>query len=265
MKLQDIDVANENSRDPRATGYFVCADKKILDFDLRPVVIIAPGGSYEKTAFKEGEPIALKFNAIGYHAIVLDYSVFPAKYPTALREVDTLFEWIQANWKDYSMDRSRIYLCGFSAGGHLVANYACEYERLFLQTGKIKGLILGYPVISTDGPIHRRSFENLLQDGFDLLLENVSIEKNVTSCFPPTFVFATHDDQTVSINNTLFLVDALTKNNVPVESHIFKTGVHGLALGNNVTRTTSRHFNEAFSIWFTLLENWLEETNESAN
>lgn len=258
MRVIEIDVANENSLYSHATGYFVTADPKIMGYSLRPVVVIAPGGSYEKISSKEGEPIALKFNAIGYHAIVLRYSVFPAKYPTALREMDSLFEWLGANAKAYSIDKGKVYLCGFSAGGHLVANYASEYKRLFLQPLKIRGLILGYPVISTNDHVHKRSFENLLQDDYELLRDCVSIEKNVTSNFPQTFSFGTCDDQTVPVNNTLVLATALVDNHVPVETHIFKNGVHGLALGTRVTRSSSRHQDVAFSVWFTLLENWLD-------
>lgn len=257
MKIIDIDVANENSCGPRAIGYVVSVDKKILDYKYRPIVIICPGGSYKKTAAKEGEPVALKFNSLGYHAVVLNYSVYPAKYPTALREVNSLYEWIVANAKEYAIAVNQIYLCGFSAGGHLAANYACEYQRLFLQPVKIKGLILGYPVISTKKSAHEASFANLLQDDYELLRDCVSIDTNVTSNFPETFIFGTYDDQTVSVDNTLLLINALVANNVAVESHIFKSGVHGLALGNKVTRTSAAHFSEAFSTWFAILENWL--------
>ncbi len=257
MRITEIDVTNENSHKSKATGYFVSTDAKIMDYALRPVVLIAPGGSYEKISFKEGEPIALKFNSLGCHAIVLNYSVFPAKYPTALWEMDALYSWVVENAGAYSIDVEKIYLCGFSAGGHLVANYACEYQRLFLQTAKIKGIILGYPVISTGEYVHHGSFKNLLQDDYELLCDCVSIEKNVGENFPETFVFGTYEDLTVSINNTVLLVKALVDNHVPVESHIFKTGVHGLALGNKVTRSSPEHYDSAFSIWFELLENWL--------
>lgn len=257
MKVEHIEIHNDNSQNAGATGYFLDFNERLPHSKSRPVVLIAPGGGYHKVAFKEGEPIALKFNSIGYHAIVLNYSVFPAAYPTALREVDSLYDWTLENAKAKNIDCESIYLCGFSAGGHLMANYATEYERLFLRKTKIKGMILGYPVITAGKYRHLGSFDNLLQSNFELLRDNVSIEKNITAAFPQTFVFATYDDQTVSVKNTVLLVDKLIDVGVNVESHIFKNGVHGLALADEVTMTNENYLNRSVALWFSLLENWL--------
>lgn len=257
MKVEHIEINNENSLNSQATGYFLDFNERLPHSASRPVVLIAPGGGYGKVAFKEGEPIALKFNSIGYHAIVVNYSVFPAAYPTALREVDSLYRWVIENGPANNIDLDRIYLCGFSAGGHLMANYAIEYERLFLHENKIKGIILGYPVITTGKYRHEGSFANLLQSNFELLKDNVSIENNITAAFPETFVFATYDDQTVSVKNTHLLVNCLIDAGVEVESHIFKKGLHGLALADEVTMTDENYLNRSVAMWFTLLENWL--------
>ncbi len=257
MKVEHIEIHNENSLNSDATGYFLDFNERLPHSASRPVVLIAPGGGYGKVAFKEGEPIALKFNSIGYHAIVLNYSVFPAAYPTALREVDNLYRWVVDNGKSNNIDLERIYLCGFSAGGHLMANYAIEYERLFLNKNRIKGMILGYPVITAGQYRHEGSFDNLIQSNFDLLKDNVSIEENITAAFPKTFVFATYDDKTVSVKNTVLLVDRLIDAGVEVESHIFKKGVHGLALADEVTMTDDDYLNRSVAVWFSLLENWL--------
>ena len=39
----------------------------------RPAVIVCPGGGYGGTSEREAEPIAMKYNAAGFHAFVLDY------------------------------------------------------------------------------------------------------------------------------------------------------------------------------------------------
>ena len=46
-------------------------------------IVICPGGGYGFTSDREAEPIALKFMAQGFNAIVLRYSVAPARYPNA--------------------------------------------------------------------------------------------------------------------------------------------------------------------------------------
>lgn len=259
MKIIEIEIANENSLEAKATGYFLSASEKLPQSSKRPVVIIAPGGGYHKVSFKEGEPIALKFNSLGYHAIVVDYSVYPAAYPTALREMDSVFAWVLANCDNWNIDHQRIYLCGFSAGGHLVANYAVEYQRLFCRDTRIKGIVLGYPVITARSFRHQGSFENLLQENFELLQENVSMEEVIDENFPETFVFTTVDDQTVPVQNTLLLVNRLVEVGVRVEAHLFPSGVHGLALANEVTKSAPEYRNDAVAAWFGLLETWLEQ------
>ena len=58
-----------------------------LHIKKRPMVILCPGGGYERTSFREGEPIAMYFLQKGYHVGILRYSTAPAKYPTALLEL----------------------------------------------------------------------------------------------------------------------------------------------------------------------------------
>ena len=53
----------------------------------RPVVVICPGGGYAMTSDREAEPIAMQYLARGYHAVILRYSVEPARYPLALLQL----------------------------------------------------------------------------------------------------------------------------------------------------------------------------------
>lgn len=51
---------------------------------MRPVIVICPGGGYAMTSDREAEPIAMQYLAKGYHAVILRYSVAPARYPRRL-------------------------------------------------------------------------------------------------------------------------------------------------------------------------------------
>ena len=57
--------------------------------DKRPAIIVVPGGGYAMVSKREGEPIALKFAAMGIPSFVVWYSVAPALYPAALLEAIT--------------------------------------------------------------------------------------------------------------------------------------------------------------------------------
>ena len=87
----------------------------------RPVVVICPGGGYEMTSDREAEPIAMQYLARGYHAVILRYSVEPARYPLALLQLAKSVAFLRKNAAEFHIDTNKIVLQGFSAGGHLAA------------------------------------------------------------------------------------------------------------------------------------------------
>lgn len=54
---------------------------------------------------------------------------------------------------------------------------------------------------------------------------------------PESFVWHTFDDNSVSLENSLLFVEALRKNGVKFEYHVFPDGCHGLGLGTKETAT----------------------------
>ncbi|MFB5763975.1 alpha/beta hydrolase [Paenibacillus medicaginis] len=62
--------------------------------------------------------------ATGSEAAVVfpDYSLSPeAKYPTAIEEIYTVLQWIEANAKNEGFDLNRLYIAGDSVGGNMAA------------------------------------------------------------------------------------------------------------------------------------------------
>ena len=87
---------------------------------------------------------------------------------------------------------------------------------------------------------HRDSFRNLLgeQDKEQELLEQTSLEKQVTKETPKTFLWHTYEDGSVPLENTLLFASALRACQVPMEVHIYPRGGHGIALANEETQST---------------------------
>lgn len=159
----------------------------------RKAVIICPGGGYEFCSSREAEPVACQFLAMDCQTFVLDYSVAPAVFPQALRELAASMVLLRERAKEWHIDPNGIYVCGFSAGGHLAASLGTFWNREFAWRGivdktevsellelpgesvadaaesdewlarKIRpdGLILSYPVISSGECGHQGSFEHL--------------------------------------------------------------------------------------------------------
>ena len=138
--------------------YFLDLSKEV-PIEKRPTVIVCPGGAYAFTSDREAEPIAMRFNAIGMNAVVVRYSVAPARFPTALLEVATAVKYVREEGIKYGCDPEKVFTIGFSAGGHLAASYGNFWSRPFVAEAmncpsellRPNGQILSYPVI-TSGP-----------------------------------------------------------------------------------------------------------------
>jgi len=123
----------------------------------RPLIIVCPGGGYSYLSDREGEPIALRFMAAGFNAMVLYYGIGEhAVAPGPLRDIAAAVALARKNADTYHIDPNQIYVCGFSAGGHVAATLGVywnsddilpEYSGLH-EDIRPNGMILGYPVIN---------------------------------------------------------------------------------------------------------------------
>ena len=230
----------ENCCDPILDIYL---PESIPDYlEKRNNLLICPGGGYSFCSEREGSPIAMHFVAEGYNTFVLRYSTAPNRFPTQLIEVAAALEIICENAEMWQSDTQKIAICGFSAGGHLAAHYSnaynCEQVRaIFPDSKPVDAVVLCYPVITAKQDAHLNSFINLT--GHNPLtqedIERFSCENMVNENTPPTFLWHTASDAVVPYMNTLLYAQALYKNKVPVELHIYPYGPHGLATADPVT------------------------------
>ena len=217
--------------------------------DNRPAVIVLPGGGYGITYPGEGEPIALSYLASGFCAFVLDYSVYPARFPQALVETLCAIRFVRENAKEYGIDPQKIAVCGFSAGGHLAActgtlwNNTCldAYLENDRTSYRPNALFLAYPVINVAS--HKGSYLNLFSQKEEELTpemqELLNLENQVSKETPPTFLWHTTKDSTVPAKASLEFALALAKEKIPYEIRIWTGDRHGTGLGNHVTEPKS--------------------------
>ncbi|WP_196220237.1 alpha/beta hydrolase [Terrilactibacillus tamarindi] len=245
--------------------------------EKRPAIIICPGGGYDFTSDREAEPIAIRFAAEGYHTFVLRYTCIRDKsplFPQPLIELAKVTRLLYKNADDWFIDKNKIILCGFSAGGHLVATYGTKWhedwlsEKVFSPSEERKpsALLLCYPVINlTSGwpgdEVKGNKYIQLFGQEISLeqKLDEYDASKHVSIHTPPTFIWHTSNDRVVPVSNSIQFISSLDKNNIPFESHIFEKGVHGLSLANELTAKDDRHINEAVKDWVTLSLTWLKQ------
>lgn len=231
----------------------------------RKAVIICPGGGYDYCSDREAEPVALRFAANNIAAFVLDYTC-KKQFPIDLVELAAAFVYVREHSEEFNIDPKEIFICGFSAGGHLAASLAVHwnkpflYERFGKDPQKIKpcGAVLCYPVITAGEKRHDGSIQNLLRSDKDIR-ELISLEKQVDSDTVPTFIWTTADDNTVPVENTILYTAALAKYNIPFTSHIFSSGAHGLSLCDGLTANYPGHINRECSEWVRLALEWIRK------
>ena len=199
-------------------------------------VVICPGGAYvNKAADHEGVQIANWLNSIGKRAIKL------ARYYA----------------DKYGYDKDKIGILGFSAGGHLAGSVGTfkgdfglgNIDEIDKESDRPDFMVLCYPVISFVDHSHMGSFYNLSENKDIKTAKELSIELNVDSDTPPTFIWHTSGDLGVPVENSLNMALAMSRYNIPFEIHTYKDGPHGVGLAHEYKHT---------AVWVDACKNWLE-------
>lgn len=208
-------------------------------------VLICPGGGYKVLAAEhEGYDVARRFNEEGITAFVLKYRIpdpntmeDPSVGP--LQDAQRALQYIHEHSKGYGINKNRIGIMGFSAGGHLAATAGTQFNHPVLPGAKpaeVKPdfMILVYPVISfTDSIGHMGSRENLLGKSPDMeKIRKYSNELQVTSATPRTFLVHAKDDEVVVAANSELMLESLRRHRVPAEIFLYEKGGHGFGMNN---------------------------------
>lgn len=206
-------------------------------------IVVCPGGGYGGLAFDhEGEQVAQWLNANGIAAFVLRYRHAPLyQHPVPRVDVQRAIRTVRHNAKDWGVNPERIGVLGFSAGGHLTATAATQFRAEDLKAGDAIDKESArpdfaapiYPVITMrERWGHMGSRNNLLgPEPTQALMDEMSMESQVTKETPPIFIAFTTEDQAVPVKNGLAFYEACVTSGVPVEMHLFEKGRHGLGLG----------------------------------
>ena len=196
--------------------------------DTGAAVLIAPGGGYNILAWDlEGEEVAAWLNSIGVTGIVLKYRV-PRRSgslkdeppPQALMDGQRAISLVRSKAKDWGIDPQRIGMLGFSAGGHLTAWTATNFEkRSYEATDEVDRVscrpdfaVLIYPAY-------------LVGKDLGKLSPTLPIGKTT----PPMFLAHAGDDG-VRPENSIAMYVALKKAGVTAELHVYASGGHGFGL-----------------------------------
>ena len=199
----------------------------------------------------------------------VNYSVKErSKQPQTLAEASLAMAYIREHAEEYNVNPDRVFVVGFSAGGHLAGMLGTQWHSDVLKdvinspegSNRPTGMILCYPVLSYFPKTHIGTFNNAF--GTDSPTEEqikfCSVEKNVSDLTCPAFLMHTADDTAVNVGNTLKMAVALEENNIPFEVHIYPHGPHGIALANEITAAREGQYDERIARWPELAREWMK-------
>jgi acetyl esterase/lipase len=243
---------------PTLTVYLPAADK-----GNGAAVIVCPGGGYTHLAMThEGADVAKWLNGLGITAFLLKYRL-PSdetmidKTIGPLQDAQRAIQLVRQRAGEWGVDVGKVGILGFSAGGHLASTAGTHFLQTTINdsnSGQVSlrpdFLVLLYPVISFSDSIgHRGSRDALIGTHPDpALVLRYSNERQVTAQTPPTFIIHCEDDKTVPVLNSLYFYEALVKNGVPAEIHVYPRGGHGFGLWNPLSADQ----------WPDRLQHWME-------
>jgi acetyl esterase/lipase len=203
-------------------------------------VIVIAGGGYGVIVYNgEGLGSAKSLAEKGISAFVLKYrlpsdEIMEDKRIGSLQDVQQSIKYLRENAAKYGIDKDKIGVMGFSAGGHLASTAATNFEKSFIANPENTSLrpdfqVLVYPVITMQNALtHGGSRDNLIgknpsQEDIDLFSNEMQVKENT----PITWLTHAADDKVVDVDNSINYFEKLRKSKVEVEMHIYPKGDHG--------------------------------------
>ncbi len=205
-----------------------------------PAILVIPGGGYGGVCeATEGGPVARRFNALGFHAFVLNYRVAPRRFPEPQLDAMRAMRMIRFNADKWGVIADNVAVCGFSAGGHLAAclgTIAVDIptdgsDPVDQCNCRPDAMLLCYGVLSFASWSHQGTVNNLLGEESERLRDDFSLELQIRPDTPPAFVWHTAEDQMVPYRNSLVFAEAMWEQQCTCELHVFPQGPHGMQLG----------------------------------
>ncbi len=211
--MKSVEYVFHEENNVRLVGYIQDRSPEYASIQVRPAVLILPGGGYSICSDRFADCVAYGYLNAGYHAFVLRYTLQQkGLWPQPLLDYDAAMSCILDHAEEWGIDTARIAVCGSSAGGHLAACAAT------MGVHRPAAAILGYPALRQDAA-------DSCAPGMPSPLDYVDEH----TC--PCFIYGARDDELVAINSSIDLQQVLYAHGVPFEVHIYARGRHGFGLG----------------------------------
>lgn len=199
-----------------------------------PAVLCAPPGAWLFGNRLQMLPLADALTKAGYVAVLVDYRLAPQYvFPAQLDDCRTALAWLRNNATRFKVDRQRIAVWGYSAGGQLVALMALTAARAApgrADAERIKTVVAGgAPTDFRQLPLDSRRLAFWLggtrrerPDAY----QAASPMRFVGAGVPPMFLYHGDLDRVVNVDESKAMLDRLRAAGVPAELYIVPQAGH---------------------------------------
>ncbi|SCH30897.1 Predicted esterase [uncultured Bacteroides sp.] len=198
---------------------------------LNHAVLLIPGGAYSYIAIShEGYGSAKWLAKNGITVFILKYRLPKGDPQVTINDGIRALEVIHEQSDKLGIDKDKIGVMGFSAGGHLAAALLTGFTS---KKNMVNFGILVYPVISMSYSNFQTREHLLGVKADEQKWRNIySMDKHVSADTSPTYIVLSSDDQAVPYLNGLNFYNALLNYGVKSEIRILSEGGHGWWMRN---------------------------------
>jgi acetyl esterase/lipase len=216
--------------------------------DSLPAIISVHGGRWRGGHKLDGSTIKVEqWAGFGFFAMSIDYRLVGCTpVPACYQDVQCAIRFVHANAEKYHVDKSRIFLIGQSAGGHMVSLAATLGDGPFPRTGgweQASNDVRAVISVAANYELTTLSWGDIWTPatGDPIAARKLASPVNhVRKDMKPLLVLHSDNDQSVPIANALGMVEALKKAEAPHVFHRYPDMGH-MGINDEVI-TRSREF-----------------------
>lgn len=194
--------------------------------DKLPAIISVHGGRWRGGHKRDGSTIKVEqWAGFGFFAMSIDYRLVGCSpVPACYQDLQCAIRFVHANAEKYRVDKSRIFLIGQSAGGHMVSLAATMGDGPFPKTGgweTASNDVRAVISVAANYELTTLSWGDIWTpaEGDPIAARKLASPVNhVRKEMKPLLVLHSDNDQSVPIDNALGMVEALKKADAP---HLF--------------------------------------------
>ncbi len=203
----DINYLNNNDTNNLLDIYYEKDTER-----LQPTIVNIHGGGYIYGSKEIYKHYCVYLSSLGYTVVNFNYHLAPkSKFPSQLKEINDVMEWIVDNAEEHFIDLNNIFLVGDSAGAQMCSHYAAiysnpEFAKLFPFTVpkdiKIRAIALNCGMYRFSLDAGGTGNEKFTQDLYKMYVgkkdettkKMLDVLGHITPDYPPSFVMTSYYD-----------------------------------------------------------------------